>query len=202
MATYLVLASLHRMYLCAYLSIKDNRLAFLQMFYRWSLVFISVLSWLEFAGADCPCSDPSLCQPVQQQHVHEKVAFMVMKTNWRSYDYSQLTTLVICTDDFDPQLVCLAHSRQVRLVWIASFDVKQLSNATARQLWIDTQVRKVQQTYTDGLNLDLEDPIINGDPAAQFYTQLIGDVTERLHREVPGSKVRSLVLWSRIGRYG
>ena len=162
------------------------------MFHRFNLLFISVLSWLVFIRADCPCPDASLCQPVQQKYSHEKVAFMVAKTNWRFYDYSQLTTLVICTDDFDPQLVCLAHSHQVRLVWLVNFDVHQLSNATARQQWIDTKVKKIQQTFTDGLNFDLEDAIADDDPAAQFYTELVRDATERLHREVPGSKVRSL----------
>lgn len=160
------------------------------MFCLLSFFIISVFSLIECIRIDCPCPDSSLCQPIQQEHLHEKVAFMVTKTNWRSYDYSQLTTLVICTDDFDPQLICLAHSRQVRLVWIANFDVNQLTNTTARQIWIDAQVEKVKQTFTDGINLDMEDPIVDGSPAAKFYTELVRDVTQRLHTEVPGSKVR------------
>jgi hypothetical protein len=71
-------------------------------------------------SSDCPCPDTSLCQPIQRKVSYEKVASMVSNVNWHSYDYSQLTTIVICTDQLDPQLLCLAHSRQVRLVWIAN----------------------------------------------------------------------------------
>ena len=114
---------------------------------------------------------------------------MVSNANWRFYDYSQLTTIVICTQEYDPQLLCLAHSRQVRLVWIADFDVRQLDNQTARTEWIDMQVERVKQTCTDGVNLDLEDEIAEGSDAAHFYTQLVQGLTDRLRVEVPGSKV-------------
>lgn len=153
---------------------------------------LSLLVLVGFLGSirtDCPCPDSSLCQPVQRVYRHEKVAFMIVKDNWRYYDYSQLTTIVICTDDFDPQLVCLAHSREVRLVWIAGYDVQQLGNATARQQWIDTQIDRIKRTYTDGVNFDVEEEIAAGSPAVQQYTQLVQDLTEQLHREVPGSKV-------------
>ena len=68
---------------------------------------------LVLVNSDRPCPDPSLCQPIQQEVSYENVAFMVSNANWRSYDYSQLTTIVVCTDQLDPQLLCLAHSRQV-----------------------------------------------------------------------------------------
>jgi Di-N-acetylchitobiase len=114
---------------------------------------------------------------------------MVSNANWRSYDYSQLTTIVVCMDQLDPQLLCLAHSRQVRLVWIANYDVKQLNNQTARTAWIDMQVERVRQTFTDGVNLDMEDEIATDSDAAHHYTELVQDLTDRLRVEVPGSKV-------------
>ena len=145
--------------------------------------------FVRFVTTDCPCPDTSLCQPIQREVSHEKVAFMVSNANWRAYDYSQLTTIVICTQELDPQLLCLAHSRQVRLVWIAGFDVQQLDNQAARTAWIEMQVQRVQATFTDGVNLDLEDEIAAGSDAAHFYTQLVQGLTDRLRVEVPGSKV-------------
>jgi len=146
--------------------------------------------------SECPCSDSSLCKPLQIGPRHEKVAFMVANSNWHSYDYSQLTTIVICTSDFDPQLVCLAHSRQVRLVWIANYDVTKLGNATARTEWVNSQVEKVKQSYTDGVNLDMEDEIADGSAAEYQYTQLVEELSNRIHVEVPGSMVSVDVAWS------
>ena len=154
------------------------------------IILLVVFTSINCVTSECPCPDISLCQPLQIGPRHEKVAFMVSKSNWRSYDYSQLTTIVICTSDFDPQLVCLAHSQQVRLVWIANYDVSQLSNATARTEWINVQVDKVKTTYTDGINLDMEDEIADGSEAARQYTQLVQELSNLIHVQVPGSKVR------------
>jgi di-N-acetylchitobiase len=134
-------------------------------------LFIIVAS-IKSIVSECPCPDSSLCKPLQVGPRHEKLAFMVSNSNWRSYDYSQLTTIVICTDDFDPQLLCLAHSRQVRLVW---------TNA---------QIEKVKRTYIDGINLDMEDVIADGSDAAHQYTQLVQELSNLIHVQVPGSMVR------------
>ncbi|CAF1246887.1 unnamed protein product [Rotaria sordida] len=162
-----------------------------------SFVILSiVITYINSITSECPCPDISLCQPLQVEPRHEKIAFMVSNSNWRSYDYSQLTTIVICTNDFDPQLLCLAHSRQVRLVWIANYDVTQLGNATARTEWINLYVDKVKKTFTDGINLDLEDEIADGSEAAYQYTQLVQELSDLIHVQVPGSKVSVDVAWS------
>lgn len=142
--------------------------------------------------SECPCPDVSLCQALQVGSRHEKLAFMTSNSNWRSYDYSQLTTIVICTSDFDPQLLCLAHSRKVRLVWIANYDVKQLGNGTARTEWVNAQIEKVKTTYTDGVNLDMEDEIADGSDAARQYTQLVQELSDKIHVQIPGTKVKKL----------
>jgi di-N-acetylchitobiase len=160
----------------------------LQMLHPLTLVV--VLAAIFSTAGECPCPDVSLCQALQVGPRHEKVAFMVSNANWHQYDYSQLTTLVICTEDFDPQLLCLAHSRQVRLVWIANYDVKQLGNATARTEWVRSQVKKVQATFTDGINLDMEDTIEDGSSAALQYTELVRELSDLLHVQVPGSMVK------------
>ena len=149
-----------------------------------------IVVWIGFIRGECPCPDSDLCKPIQVTGRHEKIAFMVSNSNWRAYDYDQLTTIVICTENFDPQLLCLAHSRKVRLVWIANYDVKQLGNATARTEWVQNQVTRVKNTYTDGVNLDMEDVLADGSEAALQYTQLVQDLSNVIHVQVPGSMVR------------
>ena len=165
----------------------------LQMLNRVNLLVVFV-ALIEAILGECPCPDSDLCKPVQVSGRHEKIAFMVSNSNWRAYDYGQLTTIVICTENFDPQLLCLAHSRKVRLVWIASYDVNQLGNASARTEWVKNQVLRVKNTYTDGVNLDLEDVIADGSEAALQYTQLVQDLSNVIHSEIPGTMVRSAEL--------
>jgi di-N-acetylchitobiase len=154
------------------------------------LTLLIIVVSINSVTCECPCPDISLCQPLQTGSRHEKVAFMVSNSNWHSYDYSQLTTIVICTTDFDPQLLCLAHSRQVRLIWIANYDVQQLGNTTARTEWVNFQVDKVKKTFTDGINLDMEDEIPDGSISAFQYTQLVQELSNLIHTQVPGSMVK------------
>ena len=153
-------------------------------------IVLIVVTSINSVTIECPCPDVSLCQPLQVGSRHEKVAFMVSNANWRSYDYSQLTTIVIFSNDFDSQLLCLAHSQQVRLIWIANYDVKQLGNATARTEWVNIQVNQVRATFTDGINIDIEDEIMDKTAAAYQYTELVQELSDLLHVKVPGSKVR------------
>ena len=166
----------------------------LQMFHWVRVLFLTSL--VHVVGGQCPCADASLCQPLQTDRRHEKVAFMVSSANWRSYDYSQLTTIVLCTQEIDPQLLCLAHSQHVRLVWLANYDVRQLNNVTARTEWIQKQIERVETSYTDGLNLDMEDELADGSEAAQHYTQLVRELSDAIHIRIPGSMVRCCALTS------
>ena len=41
--------------------------------------------------------------------------FMVSNTNWKFYDWNKITTIASFTT-FDPDLLCYAHSKGVRIV--------------------------------------------------------------------------------------
>ena len=146
-------------------------------------------AWID---GQCPCTNVSLCQPIQVGPRREKFAFIVDVNNWRSYNYSQITTIAMFIDQLIPEFLCFAHSQQVRLVWPTGYDTKQLGNATARMEWIRSQVDKVKSTFADGINIDVEGPIKDGGPAVQQYTSLVQEVTELLHTEVPGSQVKRI----------
>lgn len=150
----------------------------------------SVIS-LAWKDGQCPCTNQSLCQPIQLGPRHEKFAFIVNTNNWRSYDYSQLTTIAMFIGDLPGEFLCFAHSQQVRLVWATGYDSHQLGNVTAREVWKQMQLEKVKSTFTDGINIDFEHSITNGSEAAQQYTSLVREVTDLLHAEVPGSQVKS-----------
>ena len=68
----------------------------------------------------CPCSDSNLCKPLDIGPRKEVVGFVTAKDNWKMYNYTHLTTLAIFTE-LDPQLVCYAHQKNVRIVLEAKF---------------------------------------------------------------------------------
>ena len=147
---------------------------------------------LSFAWIDgqCPCANRSLCQPIQVGPRREKFTFIVSMDNWRSYDYSQLTTIALFVDHLVPEFYCYAHSQQVRLVWAAGYDVRKLGNAAARKEWLSKQVDRVKSTFTDGINIDVEHEIAEGSKASHQFTSLVRELTDRLHAEVQGSQVQ------------
>ena len=62
---------------------------------------------------------------------------------------------------------------QVRVVFSANFAVKDLSDKSKWDPWIQQQLKKVQDAFADGINIDIEDPTQNGTDDAQLLTQLV-----------------------------
>ena len=62
---------------------------------------------------------------------------------------------------------------QVRVVFSANYPVKDLSDKTKWDPWIQAQLKKVQNSFADGINIDIEDPTENGTDQAQLLTQLV-----------------------------
>ena len=59
------------------------------------------------------------------------------------------------------------------MVFSANFAVKDLSDKTKWDPWIQSQLKKVQDSFADGINIDIEDPTENGTDDAQLLTQLV-----------------------------
>lgn len=143
--------------------------------------------------ADCPCSNTSLCQPVNVADRAELFIFQVRTSDWHHYNFTHLTTIVACAG-VDPALLCYAHDRNIRVVSIASYPVEQMANTTARQQWVKQQVATVQSSWIDGVNVDFEDALDT--TTALLYTALVANLTSALHSLVPGSQVTVDVAWS------
>ncbi|KYQ93032.1 glycoside hydrolase family 18 protein [Tieghemostelium lacteum] len=129
-----------------------------------NLILVALISIaIGICSAQCPCSDDSLCDPVSAGVRPEFVGFSMVNEQsiWESYDWNILTTLALFypVQDLSTDLLCLAHSKQTRIVIGASFPVNQLWNYTAQEEWIQTQIQTVQQYHLDGVNIDIEDVI-------------------------------------------
>ena len=144
----------------------------------------------------CPCSDPNLCKPLDIGPRKEVVGFVTAKDNWKMYNYTHLTTLAMFTE-LDPELVCYAHQRNVRVVLSEHFDLTKLSNVEYRDQWISSTIETVKSSFLDGINIDVEDPIPSINSLTdQLFMVFLDEIATAFHREIPGSSVSADVAWS------
>ena len=141
----------------------------------------------------CPCSNSTLCLPLFLPPRPELFIFQVRPSDWSSYDWSSLTTVVLTTH-LDPALLCYAHAHSARLVLLTDLTPQQLTNASYRSAWVTSNVHAVASTHIDGLNVDFESPL-NATGAA-VYSELVKELGEWLRSEVKGSQLTVDVAWS------
>ncbi|XP_073449739.1 di-N-acetylchitobiase-like [Aquarana catesbeiana] len=145
--------------------------------------------------AACPCSDPALCDPIQHSRDSEVFVFYVRGKNWKRYDWSKVTTVALFAP-YDPELMCFAHSKGARFVLKGDVPVKEIIDPKQRSAWIAGKVKLAKTQYMDGINLDIEQPILPNTPEYYALTDLVKETTETFHREIPGSQVTFDVAWN------
>ena len=133
----------------------------------------------------CNCQDATLCKPLSTAPAKREVfAFFDSNNTWPNLDFSTMTTACAFTQ-VDPALVCHAHKLGVRVVKSAPFNIKQITNASARTAWVQAQLTSVQSEGLDGLNVDIEG--YTGMPAP--LTALITELYSALKKWHPQSQL-------------
>lgn len=169
--------------------------------YYCTIVGILVIALIEnINGATCPCSDPSLCDPITTPARNEVFVFSLEADNntWGRYDWDKITTICI-VGFYDPQLLCQAHSKGVRVVNLDAYPVSDLLDPDKRAAWIQQEVQDAQDKFLDGLNIDTEDPIPEGSPETDALTTLAQETTAAFQQAIPGSQVTFDIAWSPDG---
>ncbi|XP_039694632.1 di-N-acetylchitobiase [Pteropus medius] len=147
------------------------------------------------AAANCPCQDPALCQPIRQRPDFEVFAFDVGEKTWKSYDWSQITTVAVF-GKYDSELMCYAHSKGARVVLKGDVFLKDIIDPTFRASWIAHKLMVAKTQYMDGINIDIEQEVNCSSPEYDALTALVKETTESFHREIEGSQVTFDVAWS------
>eukprot|EP01060_Flectonema_neradi_P005074 TRINITY_DN1336_c1_g1_i1.p1 TRINITY_DN1336_c1_g1~~TRINITY_DN1336_c1_g1_i1.p1 ORF type:complete len:405 (+),score=93.68 TRINITY_DN1336_c1_g1_i1:57-1217(+) len=140
--------------------------------------------------AECPCENKTLCNPITVQHEKEVFGFLKKGAGNDTYlnlDWSQVTTVAWTTD---PQLVCLAHSHNVRVVGSTPrFGLGLGSNATALAAWTASLTEQIQGNFLDGVVFDYEYPVmLEDDNLRTEYNTIVNATTVALHTAIPGSQ--------------
>ncbi|XP_070259494.1 di-N-acetylchitobiase [Myotis yumanensis] len=147
------------------------------------------------SAASCPCQDPAQCQPIRNRPNFEVFVFDVGGKTWKSYDWSQITTVALF-GKYDSELMCYAHSKGARVVLKGDVSLKDIINPHFRTSWIAQQVNLAKTQHMDGINIDIEQEVTCPSPEYDALTALVKETTDSFHREIEGSQVTFDVAWS------
>ncbi|XP_061489490.1 di-N-acetylchitobiase-like isoform X3 [Rhineura floridana] len=91
--------------------------------------------------------------------------------------------------------MCYAHSKGSRIVLKGDVSVKKMVDSAARADWIKEKVDLAKMQYMDGINIDIEQQVKKS--SAEYYalTDLVKEMTEAFHKEIPGSQVTFDLAW-------
>jgi hypothetical protein len=146
---------------------------------------------------DCPCGDPSWCDPIQipLYNRSEVYAFSLSTENWKHYDWSVITTVAHSFVDLTREWVCFAHQHNARVVFTTGIPSAILQNTTAKEqklLWVQDLVDRVQRVGADGLNIDFEEEVAEDDS----YTQAaLVYVTSQIQISLKSRNPYSSLVW-------
>uniref|UniRef100_A0A8C5Q9W1 Di-N-acetylchitobiase n=1 Tax=Leptobrachium leishanense TaxID=445787 RepID=A0A8C5Q9W1_9ANUR len=121
--------------------------------------------------------------------------FHVGRKSWKSYDWRNISTIALFAP-FNPELLCYAHSKGVRLVLKGDVPIKYMVDPANRTAWITEKVNLAKSQFMDGINLDIEQPVFTESLEYHALTALVKETTEAFHHEIPGSQVTFDVAWS------
>ncbi|XP_003784242.1 di-N-acetylchitobiase [Otolemur garnettii] len=147
------------------------------------------------ARANCPCPELELCRSIRHRRDFEVFVFDAGQKNWKSYDWSQITT-VVAFGKYDSELMCYAHSRGARVVLKGDVSLQDIVHPTFRASWIAQKIDLAKSQYMDGINIDIEQEVNCSAPEYDALTALVRETTDSFHREIEGSQVTFDVAWS------
>ncbi|XP_030640682.1 di-N-acetylchitobiase [Chanos chanos] len=158
-------------------------------------LLVAQILTLSVGSETCPCTNQELCQPIQAEREFEVFVFDVGKKDWKFYDWSKVTT-VAAFGEYDPDLMCYAHSKGARLVLKGDVHLPEIVDPANRTAWIKKQVNLAKAQFMDGINIDIEQAVAHASPEYYALTALVKETTEIFHKEIPGSQVSFDVAWS------
>uniref|UniRef100_A0A6B2L8F3 GH18 domain-containing protein n=1 Tax=Arcella intermedia TaxID=1963864 RepID=A0A6B2L8F3_9EUKA len=151
---------------------------------------------LGVAESSCPCKDSKLCDPLQTPARSE--LFVFGGSGYELYNWTNITTLVWWDGPWDPNVICYAHARGVRVVLATgSIHTPELHDPQRIDNYIQQILATVQSQYMDGVNIDFEDRIDEEDHISRdLFTLFVKKLSTAIYSNIPGSQVTIDVGWA------
>ena len=162
-------------------------------------LFYFIIRCTELLATACPCSDVKLCLPVQEKPDKEVVGFMTRTSNWKKYNWTQLTTIALFTDMNKTDLmefICYAHQHKVRVVTNIRSDVLSVHNDSGRQEFVKKLLDKVRDNYFDGINIDVESPLSSKSSEIESMTDTVKEIYHQFKKSNNNYQITFDVAWS------
>lgn len=147
------------------------------------------------SAAKCPCEHDYYCSLIGYNQDKEVLGFVRSQDNWKQYKWSALTTIAMFTD-LPPELMCYAHSKDVKVVLSANYPMNQLNNVAMRSAWIKEKIELVQASFADGLNIDIEGPIDYTTNQSVLLTDFVAEIYTAFKTKSQYYQISFDVAWS------
>lgn len=143
---------------------------------------------------DCPCSNPSYCEPISGRRDFEVFGFAGgTGGDWETFDWSTVTTVAWGSD---PQLMCHAHAHGARIISAPPAGMPLTGDSSVRAKWIAGAIAATKAHHLDGITFDYESPMDWNSSQVDWYSTLVRETTEAYHKAIPGSQVSVCVAWA------
>eukprot|EP01104_Vermistella_antarctica_P016598 TRINITY_DN5670_c3_g1_i1.p1 TRINITY_DN5670_c3_g1~~TRINITY_DN5670_c3_g1_i1.p1 ORF type:complete len:423 (-),score=53.04 TRINITY_DN5670_c3_g1_i1:120-1388(-) len=149
----------------------------------------------------CPCSNTSLCEPLEITFPREKevFGFQSQSKNYSAYNWDVLTTLALFGGMNDTSIICKAHESSVRLVHKAatmSGESGPLNHPETIPQWVNDSITFAKELYLDGIFIDYETPTFYNETLNQVLTTAVKALYEGLKAANPYYQLTFDVAWS------
>lgn len=162
-----------------------------------SLLCVGISGLLAATSYPCPCSNKSLCAPLNVPARTEVFGFSVDASNWAHYPLDVVTSVVNFAGALPPDVICLAHAAGVKVIGPAPYPRSELHNASFLSAFIASTVEAVASGFLDGVNFDFEDPLNATDGDAAALTNVVSSTAQALKSAVsPLLSISVDVAWS------
>ncbi len=142
----------------------------------------------EHGRAPCVCANVSWCEPLTTpKPTRELFVYTLGEQEWKtSFNWSKITT--VATYYFaDPQLVCYAHERGIRVVYTVDADWTNALTPENRTMFAKSVAAQIRYLGVDGVNLDFEENY--GTPMKSNYvTALYFELVDAVKADNPNAQ--------------
>jgi len=146
----------------------------------------------------------------------EVLAFSISNSSldWMGYDWGLVTTVAMfdvigqgdselpppLTDSGDLSqlgLICTAHAHGAKAVYGVAYPVALLGDSETRTEWVQAWLQFVQETFADGINIDIEEPILAGENATrESLNLLLRETVDAFRNSSESYQISFDVAWS------
>jgi len=142
---------------------------------------------MKYAIGACPCDDRNNCALIKG--VRHEVHALSYGNDWKNFDMSALTMITVMGPNIDPELMCMSHSKGVRVLMRIRLDLSQVLAPEQRDEWINGQIDFVARNRVDGIHLEFDNGSLKMDGISTQLASVVQELKKRMFERMGSSRV-------------